>query len=438
MLTYTKADGSTRERQLTIYSRNLLDGRTHSLNAREPGNRITKQFLLSGISRLEPQNHTNQRVLQSPSDILAWLEQWVPAKTPERNTARASSKSPAASTDPARRPGPDPATSTPTEAAVQSHPAAATTPLTLRDLLPPGALGFAVVDLETTGVSRNCRIIEIALVRLDAKGRITEEWETLVDPGIAIPNAHVHGITDALVQGAPSFEGIAGLLAAKLHQHVLVAHNLRGFDRPILDAHFSAVEGLDLHLGDGVDTMPSPKMKLVELCSRHGVVLDDSVAHTAIGDTRALARALQNGMAHLKPAQAAVAVAQNNRLAIPARHLTRAMASATPKASRWQERRLVLEVGQVFITTSPPSMKTDTEIKRAEAHGIRLGLTYRKVSSIPKRNSPAFLLSTSLNLSSRKMQDARELGIPVVLCNDLLRTELGSAVKAWVFHNDGP
>jgi DNA polymerase III alpha subunit (gram-positive type) len=109
--------------------------------------------------------------------------------------------------------------------------------------------------------------VEVALVRLNPEGKITEEWETLVHPGQPIPNAHIHGIDDALVTGAPRLAEIAGTLAAKLHEHVDVAHNLRSFDGPIPEALFAEVDGIDLSLGTGVDTMPTPRMKLVELCA---------------------------------------------------------------------------------------------------------------------------------------------------------------------------
>lgn len=288
-----------------------------------------------------------------------------------------------------------------------------------------------MLDLETTGTGRSCRIVEIALVRMDPQGRITEEWETLVHPGIAILNADIHVIDDALVAGAPSFREIAGSLAAKLHQHVLVAHNLRGFDGPILEAHFAEVDGIDLSLGSGVDTMPTPRVKLVDLCARHGVQLDPDVAHTDLGDTRALTKALQSGMAHLVPADSAVTVGHNCLLAQPARTLTRKMVAASSAPSGWMAVSILLEAGQLFITTGPASTKPDTEIKRAEAHGIRLGLEYRKVNSIPKRNPPAFLLSTSLTLANRKMADARELQVPVVLCRDFMQARCGTSVRAW-------
>ena len=425
MMTYTKADGSTRERELTLYSRNLREGRTYSLNAREPGNTVTKQFLLSGISRIVVPADNSPCSFTDPDSIVSWLEQAIPLKgaaPPKRTTSSPDSTAPTV---------PPLAESTP----AQSAPVRSSG-FELSDLLPVGARGFAVLDLETTGLGRNCRIVEIALVRLDPMGHITEEWETLVSPGVLIPNADVHGIDDALVQLAPSFEDIAGLLAAKLHEHVVVAHNLRGFDGPILEAHFASVDGVDLHLGDGLDTMPTPRIKLVDLCARHGVVLESGDAHTALGDTRALAKALKNGMAHLKPAQTAVVVRRNDRLSHSTANLTRAMvAAAKPpvdSTNNWQKHSIQLEPGLVFMTTGPASMKADTEIKRAELHVTSLGLEYRKVSSIPKRNPPAFLLTTSLGLSTRKMQDARELGVPVVLCRDVMRARQGTRVQSWL------
>jgi hypothetical protein len=136
-------------------------------------------------------------------------------------------------------------------------------------------------------------------------------------------------------------------------------------------------------------------------------------------------------MAHLEQADSFVSVGLNSLLSQPARTLTRAMAAHSKAPSSWLPETIQLEAALVFITTGPASMKADTEIKRAEAHGIRLGLEYRKVASIPKRNPPAFLLSTSLSLANRKMSDAREMGIPVVLCRDFMQTRSGSTVRAW-------
>lgn len=440
LMTYTKADGSTTIRELTIYSRNCKDGQTHALNCRQRGEQITKQFLLSGISRLELPGLIPPLVLSSTPEITAWLERHIPERSSSPRSSGGSPKRAAAQTSPkspgAQTPGVLPAFP-PLPATTQQPPSpqVATPSPPLGQLLPNGARGFAVVDLETTGTGRSCRIVEIALVRLDAQGRITEEWETLIHPGVPIPNAHIHGIDDALVAGAPFFAEIAGTLAAKLHEHVLVAHNLRGFDGPVLEAHFAEVDGIELSIGSGVDTMPKSRVKLVDLCAQHGVDLDPGVAHTALGDTRALTQALQNGMAHLEPAGSAVAVERNGLLAQPVRTLTRAMAAASKPPSGWSAVSIQLEAGQPFITTGPASTKTDTDIKRAEAHGTQLGLEYRKVNAIPKRNPPAFLLSTSLTLSTRKMNDARELQIPVVLCRDFMQARCGTTVRAWRYQD---
>lgn len=85
--------------------------------------------------------------------------------------------------------------------------------------MPPGARGLAVLDLETTGVGRSCRIVEIAPVRPDPQGRLSEGGDTLIQPGIPIPNADVHGIDDARVSATPRFVEIAECLAAMLHAH---------------------------------------------------------------------------------------------------------------------------------------------------------------------------------------------------------------------------
>ena len=43
-------------------------------------------------------------------------------------------------------------------------------PLPLPQLLPAGAMGFAVLDLETTGPGQLCRIVDIALLDLPLGG----------------------------------------------------------------------------------------------------------------------------------------------------------------------------------------------------------------------------------------------------------------------------
>jgi DNA polymerase III epsilon subunit-like protein len=195
-----------------------------------------------------------------------------------------------------------------------------TVPLPLPNLLPPAARGFAVLDLETTGTGHLCCIVEIAVLLLKPDGELQQEWTTLIHPGVPIPNAAVHGIDDALVAAAPSFAEVGPELVALLEGHVLVAHNLNHFDGPILRHHLweasNRVPELVVDLGDGIDTMPNPFVGLGKLCSTYGISLSQGDAHTALGDTRALAALLRCGLPHLQPSVAAVRSGRANT-AIP-------------------------------------------------------------------------------------------------------------------------
>ena len=82
------------------------------------------------------------------------------------------------------------------------------------------------------------------------------------------------------------------------------------------------------------------------------------------------------------------------------------------------------------MATGPRSRSKNTVIKRGEAHGIAIGLHYRKTNAIPKTKPPRFLLSTSLGLNNRKMQEAMSWGVPVVLVGDLMRYRTIGSVPA--------
>src|SRR5450830_1194991 len=70
--------------------------------------------------------------------------------------------------------------------------------------MPLSDAGFCAVDLETTGLSSFSRIVEVGAVRFKV-GKEGEHFQTLVDPGCAIPPGamRVHGITDEMVAGSP-------------------------------------------------------------------------------------------------------------------------------------------------------------------------------------------------------------------------------------------
>jgi DNA polymerase-3 subunit epsilon len=155
---------------------------------------------------------------------------------------------------------------------------------------------YAVIDLETTGLRPGWhdRVIEMAVVQLDAVGAVVREWCTLVNPGRDLGPQHIHGIRAAEVLDAPTFPQIAGHLGHLLAGRVVVAHNLR-FDGPFLAAEYQRL-GLSAPLDPdyGLCTMalaarylPGCARSLVDCCTRAGV--EATRAHSALYDARAAA-----------------------------------------------------------------------------------------------------------------------------------------------------
>lgn len=85
---------------------------------------------------------------------------------------------------------------------------------------------FVVVDVETTGLYNNDRVVEVAAVTLSGEGTILDEWDTLVNPERDVGPTAIHGVTASMVSAAPRFEEAAAALAGRLHGAILVAHNL--------------------------------------------------------------------------------------------------------------------------------------------------------------------------------------------------------------------
>src|SRR5882724_11302510 len=105
---------------------------------------------------------------------------------------------------------------------------------------------YAIVDIETTGgyASSNA-ITELAIVLHDGN-RELRRYETLVNPGMAIPRyvQALTGISDAMVADAPYFSEIAAFVHEWLRGAIFVAHNVN-FDYSFLKHQLKAC-GLDL------------------------------------------------------------------------------------------------------------------------------------------------------------------------------------------------
>ncbi|MFC5287090.1 exonuclease domain-containing protein [Actinokineospora guangxiensis] len=156
--------------------------------------------------------------------------------------------------------------------------------------------GYAVIDVETTGLSpgRHHRVVEVAVVLTDARGRVTDEWCTLVNPERDLGPQHIHGVSAAEARTAPRFADIAGQVVRLLAGRVLVGHNV-SFDARFLEAEFAR---LDVELL--MTRMPALcTMRLAEAflttagrslaacCEAAGI--EAGTAHSALHDARATA-----------------------------------------------------------------------------------------------------------------------------------------------------
>jgi DNA polymerase-3 subunit epsilon len=220
-----------------------------------------------------------------------------------------SSRTPASR--PTDRPGPAPARAytTPRPASAGATPA--------RDRMPfasPGMKGtlftyggpacrgsrehtgsYAVIDLETTGLAptRGDRIIEIAVARVDADGRIEDEYATLINPeGRDTGPVFIHGISNDAVAKAPTFAEVAPELLARLDGAVVVAHNAP-FEERFLGTELTRAGHTGMRMPAlctlwlGQQTFRTPNHKLGTLARAAGIPLVDK--HAALGDVRAVA-----------------------------------------------------------------------------------------------------------------------------------------------------
>ena len=95
---------------------------------------------------------------------------------------------------------------------------------------------YAIVDIEASGGNHiNARIIEIAVYIYDGK-QIVQEFNSLINPRVKIDwyVTKLTGITNAMVENAPTFNEIAHSIHSLVCDKIFVAHDVN-FDYKILN-----------------------------------------------------------------------------------------------------------------------------------------------------------------------------------------------------------
>ncbi|MFM7728069.1 MAG: PolC-type DNA polymerase III, partial [Flavobacteriales bacterium] len=165
---------------------------------------------------------------------------------------------------------------------------------------------FAITDIETTGghASGNS-IVEIGVLLFDGE-RVVEEFSTLLDPGVRIPSyiSGLTGITNDMLEGAPTFLQIADRLEELFEGAVFVAHNVN-FDHSFIRAEFASI-GRNWNpprlcsMRMARKAFPGQKSYgLNAICGWMGI--ENEQAHRALSDARAAAHILMKSLPLVEP-----------------------------------------------------------------------------------------------------------------------------------------
>ena len=164
---------------------------------------------------------------------------------------------------------------------------------------------FAVVDIETSGLStRWHRILQVAVVTVQ-NGEIVDEWTSLVKlrwPLGRVGPRRVHGITRGHLRRAPHQREVLAGLAERLDGAVFTAHNVR-FDWAFIERAARRTRTplappprlCTLRLSRTLDPERQLSHRLADVCARYGITNDRP--HDALHDARATATALPHLLA---------------------------------------------------------------------------------------------------------------------------------------------
>jgi len=167
-------------------------------------------------------------------------------------------------------------------------------------------MSYVVVDIETTGPSRYYhKITEIAALRVK-NGKVTREFETLINPQVRIPNfiTRLTGIDNELVKDSPTVDEIMPAFVKFLRKDIFVAHNA-SFDFGFLSHNAEHYHKTKIP-NDRLCTrklanrlLPDlPSKKLGHICDHFDIT--NNQAHRAMGDTLATVEVLNRFLDILK------------------------------------------------------------------------------------------------------------------------------------------
>ena len=164
---------------------------------------------------------------------------------------------------------------------------------------------FAVVDVETSGLDvRRHRVLQLAVVTVNADGSVIDEWDTFVKlrwPMGRVGPTHIHGISRPMLKHAPTIDVVLNELDRRIGDSMFVAHNARFDGEFLLNATRRSRSNTSLpatlkrrlctlRMSRQLDPERVRSHRLTDLCDRYDITLDRP--HEARSDALATATLL--------------------------------------------------------------------------------------------------------------------------------------------------
>ena len=148
---------------------------------------------------------------------------------------------------------------------------------------------FVSIDVETTGLGSNDRVVEFTAIRY-VDHKLEEVYSTLINPERDIPKAafKIHGISNEMVEDAPTMIEVADLIIKFVGSDPLVGHNI-SFDLRMLYQSGCKFSFEDRKVYDTLSIarrcLECDNYKLTTICSHLGI--QQETAHRAESDCSA-------------------------------------------------------------------------------------------------------------------------------------------------------
>ncbi|MFJ8583063.1 DEDDh family exonuclease [Streptomyces sp. NPDC093595] len=290
--------------------------------------------------------------------------------------------------------------------------------------------GYAVVDVETTGLARDDRIVSAAVYRLDAQGNVEDHWYTLVNPERDPGPVWIHGLTSDVLEGAPLFAEVAAEFSQRLDGRVLVAHNAM-FDWSMIAREYARAECTapvrqrlcTIALAKEL-ALPLPNLKLESLAAHFGVV--QRRAHNALDDARVLAEAFRPSLHTAAERGVRLPLLECRPLtewsAAPAPRIGRQATSSSYRPGSWRPSRKrppcpypnpgryeadkPLKQGMRVAFSGDTSIDRDLLEDRAVEAGLHVASSVSRLTSLLVTNDP--------DAATSKAIKAKSFGTPVL------------------------